>query len=175
MLISSITGQGVSWSSIEYSGRWKVLNYGMASIYAPVTINPFWYASNETLEVLVTSDQLEPVSGTATLTWYNWGGQELASSSHKFTTPALNNSQIYKQSGLASILPHGINATDAWLLLNVTAILPGGQHVTNEQYVSIFSTAKPSIDHDQTGCHLVHTDLTCLGRSCGPGNSRYPW
>ena len=101
-------------------------------------INPFWYANNETLEILVTSDQLEPVSGAATLTWYSWEGKELASSSHKFTTPALNNSEIYKQSGLASILPHGTNETDVWLLLNLTATLPSGQSVTNEQYVSIF-------------------------------------
>ena len=60
--------QGVSWSSIEYSGRWKVLQYGMTNIYSPVTIYPFWYANNETLEVLVTSDRWDAVEGTAQLT-----------------------------------------------------------------------------------------------------------
>lgn len=61
--------QGVSWSSIEYSGRWKVLQYGLANVYSPLIITPFWTAANETLEVLVTSDLLAPVHGLAQLTW----------------------------------------------------------------------------------------------------------
>ena len=63
--------QGVSWSSIEYSGRWKVLQYGLSNIYSPVIIYPFWTAENQTLEVLVTSDLLTPVSGLAQITWYS--------------------------------------------------------------------------------------------------------
>ena len=33
--------QGVSWSSIEYDGRWKVLQYTMSRDYQPVVINVF--------------------------------------------------------------------------------------------------------------------------------------
>ena len=61
--------QGISWSSIEYSGRWKVLQYGLANIYSPVIISPFWTAENQTLEVLITSDALDIVHGVAQLTW----------------------------------------------------------------------------------------------------------
>ena len=63
--------QGVSWSSIEYSGRWKVLQYGLSNIYSPVIIYPFWTAENQTLEVLVISDLLTSVSGLAQMTWYS--------------------------------------------------------------------------------------------------------
>ena len=61
--------QGVSWSSIEYSGRWKVLQYGLANIYCPVIISSFWTVENQTLEILVTSDALDIVHGVAQLTW----------------------------------------------------------------------------------------------------------
>ncbi|KAG2122832.1 glycoside hydrolase family 2 protein [Suillus cothurnatus] len=55
--------QGVSWSAIEYSGRWKVLQYGMATVYSPVIINPFWFPGNESLTILATSDRWETGMG----------------------------------------------------------------------------------------------------------------
>ena len=58
--------QGVSWSSIEYSGRWKVLQYGMTTAFSPLTIYPFWTPDNQTLEVTVTSDRWETVEGVGT-------------------------------------------------------------------------------------------------------------
>ncbi|TBU26640.1 glycoside hydrolase [Dichomitus squalens] len=136
--------QGVSWSSIEYSGRWKVLNYGMASIYSPVTIYPFWYAGNETLDVLVTSDRWETVNGTAQLTWYDWSGNALNSSSVPFEVPTLNNSLIYSASGLNAILPSGKNASDVFLLLNVTAAVDN-KTVTQESYFTPGSLASANL------------------------------
>ena len=126
--------QGTSWSSIEYSGRWKVLQYGLVGIYSPVIIYPFWTAANQSLEVLVTSDRWESVSGTAQLTWFDWHGNLLNSSVHHFTTPTLNNSILFAASGLDSILPKGKNASDVWMRLNLTAETETGS-VTNEQYV----------------------------------------
>ncbi|KAL5523539.1 hypothetical protein ACEPAG_7712 [Sanghuangporus baumii] len=125
--------QGVSWSSIEYSGRWKVLQYALGTAFAPVTIYPFWTPENQTLEVLVISDRWEIVNGTAQLTWFDWNGNALTSSSHSFSTPTLNNSVIISKTGLDSILPAGANASNAWMLLNVTAETESGQ-VSNEQY-----------------------------------------
>ena len=130
--------QGVSWSAMEYSGRWKVLQYGLASIFSPVTIYPFWYAGNETLEVLVTSDRWEVVRGTAELTWYGWSGEALSSGLRvEFEVPSLNNSVVYEMSGLDAILPPGRAAKDVFMLLNVTAEVDG-KTVTQESYVSLF-------------------------------------
>ncbi|KAK7448798.1 hypothetical protein VKT23_013528 [Stygiomarasmius scandens] len=125
--------QGVSWSSIEFSGRWKVLHYGYTRAYAPLSIYPFWTPGNETLEVLVISDKLEEVNGEATLTWYDWEGNSLNSSSFNFTVPALNNSLILGATGLDNILPDGQEAKDVWMLLNLTAEIDGVT-VTNEEY-----------------------------------------
>lgn len=127
--------QGVSWSSIEYSGRWKVLHYGMTNIFSPVTIYPFWFAGNETLEVLVTSDRWEAVEGKAQLTWYDWSGSELNSSVVEFEVPSLNNSLVFQATGLDNILVGGRNASDVFLLLNVTAQVDN-RTVIQEQVVS---------------------------------------
>ncbi|KAH9934078.1 glycoside hydrolase [Epithele typhae] len=84
--------QGVSWSSIEYSGRWK------------------------TLEVMVVSDRWDAVSGEAQMTWYDWAGEELNSSTVPF-----------------EIAP---NASEVFMLVNVSAEVDG-KTVTQEQVIEV--------------------------------------
>lgn len=127
--------QAPSWSSIEHSGRWKVLHYGLAGIFAPVAIYPFWTVANETLQVLAISDRWEDVKGTAQATWYDWTGRSLNTTFFDFTVPTLNNSLLYEAQGLTNILPNGKDAADVFLHLNVTANITGNV-VTNEQFVS---------------------------------------
>lgn len=133
--------QGDLCLPLEYSGRWKVLNYGLTGIFSPVIIYPFWTAANQSLEVLVTSDRWETVNGTAQLTWYDWKGHELNTSKHTFSIPTLNNSKIFSASGFDSVLPAGTQPSDVWMLLNLTAQTDSGV-VTNEQYVG-FPFLKP--------------------------------
>ena len=130
----------------EYSGRWKVLNYGLAGIFSPVVIYPFWTAANQSLEVLVTSDRWETVNGTAQLTWYNWKGEELSTSKYTFSVPTLNNSEIFSEVGFDSLLPAGTQSSDVWLWMNLTAHTDSGT-VTNEQYVSAFSGSFRDTSH----------------------------
>ncbi|KAG6916247.1 hypothetical protein DXG01_007744 [Tephrocybe rancida] len=140
--------QGVSWSSIEYSGRWKVLQYGLTGAFAPVTIYPFWTASNESLRVLVISDRWEDVKGSAQATWYDWLGKPLNTTSFEFTVPTLNNSLIFEAEGLNTILPDGKDAADVWLHLNVTADVEG-KTLTNEQFFTPTSLANAHLADPQ--------------------------
>ncbi|KAJ2999426.1 hypothetical protein NUW54_g6940 [Trametes sanguinea] len=132
--------QGVSWSAIEYSGRWKVMQYGLSNIYSPVIIYPFWTPETETLEVSVTSDQWDAVDGTVQLTWYDWTGRSLNSSSHGFSVPSLNSTVVYKAQGLEQILPDGSSKEDVWMHLNLTTMIDG-KSVTHEQYFAPTSLA----------------------------------
>ncbi|OAX35676.1 glycoside hydrolase family 2 protein [Rhizopogon vinicolor AM-OR11-026] len=132
--------QGVSWSAIEYSGRWKMLQYGMATVYSPIIINPFWFPQNESLTILATSDRWETVHGTAHLAWYDWSGNAINSTVSPFAIPTLNNSLIYEGAGLDTILPSGYNATDVWLLMNLTATVDN-KTVTSESYFTPVSLA----------------------------------
>ncbi|CDO76483.1 Glycoside Hydrolase Family 2 protein [Trametes cinnabarina] len=152
--------QGASWSAIEYSGRWKALQYGMANIYSPVVIYPFWTPENQTLEVTVTSDRWDIVNGTAQLTWYDWIGNELNSSATAFSVPSLNNSVILHTQGLDNILPEGKASEDVWMLLNLTAEIDN-RTVTHEQFFTPVSLATanlvdPAIDL-ATGPNLTFT------------------
>lgn len=126
--------QGASWSSVEYSGRWKVLHYGMSGIFSPVVVYPFWTPSNETLDILVSSDRWQEVQGSVTLSWYDWEGKQLSSDVHKFSVPSLNNSLILSKSGLSSILPKGHSSEEVWMHLTLNAHVDG-KDITNEQTV----------------------------------------
>jgi len=136
--------QGVSWASIEYSGRWKVLNYGMASIYTPVIVYPFWTPENQTLDILVTNDRWYTVNGTAQLTWYDWSGNELMPMTHEFSVPTLNNTVLMSMEGFDMILPEGATPTNSWMLLNVTANVDN-RTVTMESYFTPVSLAEAEL------------------------------
>ncbi|KAJ6478698.1 glycoside hydrolase family 2 protein [Mycena vulgaris] len=164
--------QGVSWSSIEYSGRWKVLQYGITTTFSPLTIYPFWTPDNQTLEVIVTSDRWETVTGSAQLTWYDWLGNTLNTSTHNFTVPTLNNSLISRALGLDSILPAGRNATDVWMLLNLTAQVDN-KTVTNEQYFTPASLADATLVDPQIQLTAT-SDLTFTLSALG-GVAPWTW
>ena len=53
----------VSWSSIDYYGRWKALQYYSRRAYAPVLVSPY-LAEDGTVSVKVVSDRIEEFNGT---------------------------------------------------------------------------------------------------------------
>lgn len=92
--------QAPTWAGIEYDGRWKVLHYVAKDIYQPVIISPFWNYTTGDLEIYVTSDLWESVSGTVNLTWLDLKGTPLPNnagtpSSATFTVGVLNTTNIY--------------------------------------------------------------------------------
>ncbi|VDB87113.1 unnamed protein product [Peniophora sp. CBMAI 1063] len=138
--------QGVSWSSIEHDGRWKVLQYTLSRDFQPVVINAFWTPENETLQLMVTSDLQKEVTGTAQWTWYDWSGKVLSLSSANFTVPTLNNSVVFEGQGLSNILPTGANLDNAWLLMNITADVDNSP-IVHESYMTLSSLADaPLVD-----------------------------
>ncbi|TFY78864.1 hypothetical protein EWM64_g5145 [Hericium alpestre] len=164
--------QGASWSSIEYSGRWKVLQYTLTDIFSPVVINPFWTAQNEALEILVTSDRWEDVSGLAQWTWFDWEGNALNSTQQNFTVPTLNNSLLFSGQGLTNILPSGKNSSDVWLLLNLTAEIEN-RTVTNEQYFTPTSLADAALVDPQIS--VTSSDNFSFTLSAKGGVAAWTW
>ena len=99
-----------------------------------MVVYPFWTPSNETLDILVSSDRWQEVQGSVTLSWYDWEGKQLSSDAHKFSVPSLNNSLILSKSGLSSILPKGHSSEEVWMHLTLNAHVDG-KDITNEQTV----------------------------------------
>ncbi|HHV94085.1 MAG TPA: glycoside hydrolase family 2 protein [Firmicutes bacterium] len=63
-----------SWSSLEYSGRWKLLHYLAKRFYAPVIVTAFQNKEDE-LEIWVVNDQHREQTVTVTLQIWDFAGQ----------------------------------------------------------------------------------------------------
>lgn len=57
----------VSWSSIDYYGRWKALHYAAKRFFAPVMVSGALREDGSTVDVAVCNDTLKPVK--ATVVW----------------------------------------------------------------------------------------------------------
>ncbi|KAF9069747.1 glycoside hydrolase family 2 protein [Rhodocollybia butyracea] len=139
--------QAPSWSSIEYDGRWKVLAYAEERAYRPITINPFWIPDVANLEVSVMSDVLVgDVHGIVQMTWYDWHGRVVqAIPTVNFNVAGLNFTAVLNETGLNAVLPPGKEVQDVWMLVNLTAHIPGGGTVTNENYFTPTSLANVAL------------------------------
>ncbi|MBQ3288522.1 MAG: glycoside hydrolase family 2 protein [Kiritimatiellae bacterium] len=64
-----------SWSSLDYSGKWKPLHYNMKRAYAPVVISaaPKW-GDPATVEIWAVNDHDVALEGTAALDLWTFGG-----------------------------------------------------------------------------------------------------
>jgi len=62
-----------SWSSLEYSGKWKLLHYVAARFYAPVLITA--YCRGEEVEVWLVNDLPRKVKGSVSISAYSFSGE----------------------------------------------------------------------------------------------------
>ncbi|WAQ86725.1 hypothetical protein PtA15_7A453 [Puccinia triticina] len=123
--------EGTSWSSIEYTGRWKILHYLAERVQSHVIISPIYHVTDKTLDIYVTSDLWEVARGTVQLTWYDFAGHQLSKASKDFSVDPLNSRHLLRSSGLSEIVPKGHPPNDAWL--HLTLKTDDGKY-TNEQF-----------------------------------------
>lgn len=64
-----------SWSSIEYTGRWKVLHYAIKHFYAP--LSPLLYITDDTLYVKVINDTPERRKVHVTVSLISFSGERV--------------------------------------------------------------------------------------------------
>jgi len=62
-----------SWSSIDYSRKWKALHYQAKESFAPQLIS--FSEQNEQLEIVLINDKLEPLNGELKLTLQDFSGK----------------------------------------------------------------------------------------------------
>jgi beta-mannosidase len=71
-----------SWSSITYSGRWKILHYAARRFFEPVHAAGFRLRDG-TVKVTLTNDTAATVKGDLTLAWYTPEGKPVATEALK--------------------------------------------------------------------------------------------
>jgi beta-mannosidase len=83
-----------SWSSIEYSGAWKLLHYAQKRFFAPVQIFA-WVGNSGGLEVWLVNDRAEPCMGNCEVQWVDFSGRVLWSNTMPASCSANSATQLY--------------------------------------------------------------------------------
>jgi len=106
-----------SWSSIDYCGRWKALQYYARRFYAPLLVSP--HLESDRLAVYVVSDQTQPTAALLKVRLMTFDGTIL----HEETVPAriaALSSQICSQSGLDKLVPAGTDTAKVFVVADLS-------------------------------------------------------
>jgi beta-mannosidase len=86
-----------SWSSLEYSGRWKQLHYHAKRFFAPQYLVFSEHTGKLSLHLL--NDAKEPVDVSAQLHWVNWQGEVKQTWSLEHTVSSDSNMVVWQLDG----------------------------------------------------------------------------
>lgn len=84
------TWPGVSWSSLDYQGRWKALHHMARRFFAPVLVSGVEDAAHGTVEVHVTNDHRVPVEAVVRWRLTDLAGAVLADGALSGRVPAMH-------------------------------------------------------------------------------------
>lgn len=139
--------QASTWSSREYSGRWKMMFYTAKDIFQPVIIAPVFNVTTGILTVYAVSDLWEDVKGEASWEWIGYDGKPVGKSepeSKAFTVGAVNSTVLATLDITELTGEGGLPADNAVLVANLTATgTPPNTDSTKTYSHSNFFTAAP--------------------------------
>jgi beta-mannosidase len=92
---------GISWSSIDYFGRWKALQYYARRFYSDLLVSP--HVEDGTVAVYVVSDRTEAVTAELTVKLVAMDGTVLTESTQKVQVPPLS-SAVYMKTSMEELL-----------------------------------------------------------------------
>ncbi len=115
-----------SWSSIDYFGRWKALQYYARRFYSPLLVSPHLEDGN--FNVYVISDKTAPTAARLRLRVFTLAGKSLSDTTLDIQVPELS-SKIYIQRPLAEFV--NANGADAANMFAVADLLVDGKSVSS--------------------------------------------
>ena len=115
-----------SWSSIDYFGRWKALQYYARRFYSPLLVSP--HVEDGNFNVYVISDKTVPTAARLRLRLFTLAGKSLSDSTQEIQVPELS-SKIYIQRPLAEFV--NANGADAANIFAVADLLVDGKSVSS--------------------------------------------
>lgn len=107
-----------SWSSIDYYGRWKALQYYARRFYAPVLVSP--HVEDGAVAVYVVSDRPQPVQAALRVRVMSLEGTVLDTATRAVEVPA-ESSHVYLRLPLAALRARGIDFTKVFVAADLTA------------------------------------------------------
>jgi beta-mannosidase len=115
-----------SWSSIDYYGRWKALQYYARRFYAPLLVSP--HVEDGSFNVYVISDKTAPTAAQLRVRLMTLAGATLSEKSQNVNVPELS-SKVYLQRPLSEF--SSVNSADAATIFAVTDLLVDGKMVSS--------------------------------------------
>ena len=111
---------GMSWSSVDYFGRWKALHYLARKFYSPMLVSGLENAKEGTIDLFVTNDLLEPAHGKLRWQVTDLTGKVLAQDSFHVELPSRKSINVKKLNLQEQISQLGTNGLLTWLELEVS-------------------------------------------------------
>jgi beta-mannosidase len=111
-----------SWSSIDYYGRWKALQYYARRFYAPLLVSP--HLEDGSFKVYVVSDRTMPTAAQLRVRIMTLDGKALNDTTQAIQVPELS-SKVYLERPLSEFAD--ANGTDAANIFAVTDLLVEGK------------------------------------------------
>jgi beta-mannosidase len=111
-----------SWSSLDYYGRWKALQYYARRFYAPELVTPHIEAG--AVKFYVVSDRVEAQERVLRMRLMDFEGKVLLEESHPVTVAALS-SKVYQEWPLAKLTAAG--AADTTKVFVVAELMDAGK------------------------------------------------
>jgi beta-mannosidase len=116
-----------SWSSIDYFGRWKALQYYARRFYSPLLVSP--HAEGDGVNLYVVSDRARPTPARLVASLLDFDGHTLAREARDVTVAGLRGDS-YLSLPLSELL-HGRDPKRLFLLAE---LLVGGRVVSSNEY-----------------------------------------
>ena len=121
-----------SWSSIDYFGRWKALQYYARRFYAPVLVSP--HVEDGSLKVYVVSDKTEAMPAVLRVRLMDFDGKVLLEDSHAVDVTPLA-SKVYLDWPLKKLTDAGAADTSRVLIV-ADLSADGGEISRNMAYLA---------------------------------------
>jgi beta-mannosidase len=114
-----------SWSSIDYYGRWKALQYYARRFYAPILVSP--HVEDGALKVYIVSDKVKAEPATLRVRLMDFDGKVLLEESHDVTVAPLT-SKVYLDWSLKKLADAG--AADTSRIFVVAELTASGTQIS---------------------------------------------
>jgi beta-mannosidase len=138
-----------SWSSIDYTGRWKALQYYARRFYNDILVSP--QLENDKLDIFVVSDRLQPAAAQLNLSLLDFDGNQLWAQRQDIEIQPLT-SRSYATVAGASLLAR----RDPKAVFLLSEVLVDGKLVSsNEKFFEPYKNLSLPPSHITTGVAAV--------------------
>jgi beta-mannosidase len=136
---------GMSWSSVDYFGRWKALHYLARKFYSPVLVSGLGNRKRGKLDIFVSNDSLEAKRGKLSWKATDVTGRALAEDSFHVAIPSRKSLNVRTLDFQDLINKWGRNGFLTWLELDT-----GGKEVSQNLVLFAlpkeYNLADPALD-----------------------------